>query len=89
MKKNLFLLFMALILFISISSCKKEGEVFDKTNPASNNRSSSSFSSENQDTGLFKIMDNLPVKYYPDGIDINLEQVTTVIESDDPLMISD
>ena len=89
MKKILFFLFMAIILFMSITGCKKEGEVSNKTNTALDNTNSSSLSNENENTGLFTVMDNLPVKYYPDGLDRNLEQKTTERESDEPLIISD
>lgn len=89
MKKIIFipLLVSFLALSVIITGCSREDEGPGISDPTSGGISSSGVSSEDSSKGLFTVLADLPVKYYPEGPAAIVE--SSVYESDDPLIITD
>ncbi|MDA3937918.1 MAG: MG2 domain-containing protein [Spirochaetia bacterium] len=90
-KKIIFPLFLVFFLALSLNmtGCKKEGEVTGISDVASNNISSSGTNLEANKEGLIPVLADLPVKYFPEGSLEDSKPDSTIIESDDPLIITD
>jgi alpha-2-macroglobulin len=89
MKKILlsFLLISLIGLFFVFTSCSKEVDLGDASDPALNSNSSSRSPGDDKKEGLISQLDNLPVKYYTEGPVTVTEE--TVFESDDPFILTD
>ncbi len=88
MKKILFSLLLVsfLVLPISFTGCKRDGEVSGVSDPASSGIRNSSVSGEDNSDDLLTLLADLPVQYYPEGPSNVAE--TSIYESDEPLIIS-
>lgn len=73
-----------LVISINIIGCSKKSEV---SGPSSGSTGSSGFPSEDDGVSLLTVLEDLPVKYYPDSPSDTVE--TSVYESDEPLIITD
>ncbi len=92
MKKRILPLSLVFFLALSLNfiSCKKEGEVSRVSDSSSGNISSSGFLTENNNDGLLTVLADLPVKYFPEGSENQIDETDAdVYESDDPLIITD
>ena len=79
-----------IVLFTSITSCRKDGNILDTPDLKSNDINSPSISGEEKNDSLYKILKNLPVKYFPEGSEHQIDETDAyVYESDDPLIITD
>lgn len=76
-----------LVLSLNLISCKKDGEVSTVSDSASGNIYNSGILSEENSEGLLTVLADLPVKYFPEGSDYQIDE--DVYESDDPLIITD
>ncbi|MEA1910485.1 MAG: alpha-2-macroglobulin, partial [Spirochaetota bacterium] len=89
MKRKLFpfIFITFFVLFISFTSCKKDGNVSDGSNSILGNTSSYVVSNEDNSESFISVIEDLPVKYFPEGSDLQID--TDVYESDVPLIITD
>ena len=87
-KKILFpiLLVSFLVLTISFTGCKRDGEVSGVSDSTSSGISSFGISGEDSSEGLLTVLADFPVKYYPEG-PANIVEAS-VYESDEPLIIT-